>query len=87
MFGSRFPTQKQLNENLPTNLVKDGRVVRLAGLEIIPYVIGQSKSADSVIYWLPSLNSAIVGDLVNAMTISAPTLSLQNWLEQLERMK
>jgi glyoxylase-like metal-dependent hydrolase (beta-lactamase superfamily II) len=39
------------------------------------------------VYHLPELNQLIVGDLVNVLTISAPTVSLKNWLAQLHRIK
>ena len=49
--------------------------------------MGPSESSAAVVYALPDLNHIIVGDLVNVLTISAPTLSLQNWLTQLQAIK
>ena len=86
MFGIRFPTQATLEEHLPTDLVTDGREVSVAGLRIVPYVMGASESAAAVVYHLPELNAAVVGDLVNVLTIAAPTLSLDEWLGQLDRL-
>lgn len=50
-------------------------------------LMGPSESPAAVAYRLPYRNAAIVGDLINVLTISAPTLSLKNWLEQLDRME
>lgn len=87
MFGSRFPTQAMINEHLPDRLVEDGRSVTIAGLRVVPMLMGPSESPAAVVYHLPERNAAIVGDLVNVLTISAPTLSLKTWLEQLDRME
>lgn len=87
MFGVRFASQETLNANLPTHLVEDGERFEVAGLEIVAHHMGASESPAAVIYHLPSLNAAIVGDLVNVLTISAPTLSLDQWLQQLDRIE
>lgn len=86
MFGSRYPTQEELNRHLPTHLVRDGVPFTVAGLRITPLLMGPSESAAAVIYLLPDRRTAIVGDLVNVLTVAAPTLSLARWLEQLDRI-
>ena len=87
MFGSRFPTQEMLDANLPDRIVEDGKPFTVAGLMVTPLVMGASESAAAVVYQLPDLDAAIVGDLVNVLTISAPTLSLDAWLGQLDRIE
>ena len=86
MFGSRFPTQEMLDANLPDRIVRDAEPFFVAELEVTPMVMDPSESAAAVVYMLPEFNAAIVGDLVNVLTISAPTLSLDAWLEQLDRI-
>lgn len=87
MFGSRFATQATLNAHLPDRTVRDGRPVTIAGLRVVPLVMGASESPAAVVYLLPDQNAAIVGDLVNVLTISAPMVSLATWLEQLDRIE
>ena len=87
MFGSRFPTQAMLDANLPNRLVTDQRRFSVAGLEIVPLVMGASESKAAVVYVLPTLDIAILGDLVNVLTVAAPTLSLDEWLRQLDRIE
>jgi glyoxylase-like metal-dependent hydrolase (beta-lactamase superfamily II) len=87
MFGSRYPTQEELNRHLPTHLVRDGEPFTVAGLRITPLLMGPSESAAAVVYLLPDRRTAIVGDLVNVLTVAAPTLSLARWLEQLDRIE
>ena len=87
MFGVRFATQETLNEHLPTDLVEDGVPFEVAGLRVVPLVMGGSESPAAVVYWLPSLNVAVVGDLVNVLVISAPTVSLDARLDQLDRIE
>lgn len=87
MFGSRFPTQAMINAHLPDRIVQDGRPLSIAGLQVVPMLMGQSESPAAVVYRLPQRNAVIVGDLVNVLTISAPMVSLENWLTQLDRME
>ena len=86
MFGIRFATQAELDENLPTEFVADGEAFEVAGLRIVPYVMGASESPAAVVYHLPDVGAAVVGDLVNVLTISAPMVSLGEWLAQLDRL-
>jgi glyoxylase-like metal-dependent hydrolase (beta-lactamase superfamily II) len=87
MFGSRFPTQAELDRHLPTQIVRDGRSFTVAGLTITPLVMGASESAAAVVYLIPARDAAIVGDLVNVLTVAAPTISLARWLQQLDRIE
>lgn len=87
MFGSRFPTQTELNQHLPTRFVRDGQPFTVSGLRITPLVMGPSESPAAVVYLLPERRAAIVGDLVNVLTVAAPTISLARWLEQLDRIE
>lgn len=87
LFGSRFPTQSMIEEHLPTELLEDAVTVTVAGLRILPLLMEASESKAAVVYYLPELEAAIVGDLVNVLTISAPTLSLATWLTQLDRLE
>lgn len=87
MFGTRFPSQAMLDANLPDRLVTDQQRFLVAGLEIVPLVMGASESKAAVVYILPTLGTAIVGDLVNVLTVAAPTLSLDEWLRQLDRIE
>ncbi|MFA9200542.1 MAG: MBL fold metallo-hydrolase [Cypionkella sp.] len=87
MFGSRFPTQAELNRHLPTHLLRDAEPFTVAGLTITPLVMGPSESQAAAVYLLPGRRTAIVGDLVNVLTVSAPTLSLGSWLDQLDRIE
>lgn len=50
-------------------------------------LMGPSESAAAVVYLLLERRTAIVGDLVNVLTVAAPTISLSRWLEQLDRTK
>ena len=86
LFGIRFATQETLNDHLPTDLVTDGVPFEVAGLRVVPLVMGGSESPAAVVYWMPSLNAAVVGDLVNVLVVSAPTVSLDTWLGQLDRL-
>jgi glyoxylase-like metal-dependent hydrolase (beta-lactamase superfamily II) len=86
MFGSRFPTQAELNRHLPTHFLRDGVTFSLAGLRIKPLLMGPSESPAAVVYLLPEKRAAIVGDLVNVLTVAAPTISLARWLDQLDRI-
>lgn len=83
MFGSLFPTQQELDQHLPTDIVTDGVPFIVAGLTLTPLVMGPSESPAAVVYVVPERNSAFVGDLVNVLTVAAPTISLNAWLEQL----
>lgn len=87
MFGSRFPTQAMINADLPDRLVRDGRTVTVAGLRVTPMVMEASESPAAVVYVLPDRGAAVVGDLVNVLTISAPMVSLKTWLTQLDRLE
>ena len=87
MFGTRFPSQAMLDANLPDRLVTDEQRFSVAGLEIVPLVMGASESKAAVVYILPTLGIAIVGDFVNVLTVAAPTLSLDEWLRQLDRIE
>ena len=87
MFGARFPTQETIDRHLPTELAKDGEPFEVAGLKVVPLAMGGSESPAAVVYHLPELNAAIVGDLVNVLTVSAPTVSLDGWLGQLDRLE
>ena len=87
LFGSRFATQETLNRHLPNRFVRDRRAITVAGLRIVPLVMGASESPAAMVYFLPDQNAAITGDLVNVLTISAPMVSLATWLEQLDRIE
>jgi glyoxylase-like metal-dependent hydrolase (beta-lactamase superfamily II) len=87
MFGSRYPTQAELNRHLPTQFVRDGEPFMVAGLRITPLLMGPSESPAAVVYLVPERGAAIVGDLVNVLTVAAPTISLTRWLEQLDRIE
>lgn len=86
LFGERFPTQAMIDANLPDHIVADGEPVMIAGLEIVPHLMGASESAAAVVYDIPSLGAVVTGDLVNVLTIAAPTLSLATWLTQLDQL-
>jgi glyoxylase-like metal-dependent hydrolase (beta-lactamase superfamily II) len=87
MFGAAYPTQQQIDANLPSRFVRNGKPIIIAGLRIDPLVMGPSESPAATVYRLPQLRAVMTGDLVNVLTVSAPVQSLDNWLRQLDRIE
>lgn len=86
MFGVTYPTQAQINANLPNRTLVDGRAVEVGGLRVVPMLFGPSESPAATAYRLPQLGAILTGDLVNVLTASAPVESLNNWLVQIDRI-
>jgi glyoxylase-like metal-dependent hydrolase (beta-lactamase superfamily II) len=87
LLGEQFPTQAQINANLPNRLIQSEVPFEIGGLRIKPIILGPSESPAATVYLLPQLNAAISGDLINVLTVPAPVESLASWLVQLNQIE
>jgi glyoxylase-like metal-dependent hydrolase (beta-lactamase superfamily II) len=62
MFGAAYPTQQQIDANLPSRFVRNGKPIIIAGLRIEPLVMGPSESPAATVYRLPQLRAVMTGD-------------------------
>lgn len=86
MFGERFPTQAMIDAHLPDMILTDGQATEVDGLSIKTHLFAPSESPGAAVYELPQLGRIIVGDLVNVLTFPAPTVSVERWIGQLDRI-
>jgi glyoxylase-like metal-dependent hydrolase (beta-lactamase superfamily II) len=87
LFGQRFPTQAQINANLPNRLIHSEAPIEIGGLHIVPMIMEPSESPAATVYHLPQLNAAVSGDSINVLVVPAPVESLANWLKQLNQIE
>lgn len=87
MFGDTYPSQAQIDANLPDRTLANDRAVEVGGLRVVPMLFGASESPAATVYRLPQIGAIITGDLINVLTVSAPVESLDDWLAQLDRIE
>lgn len=82
--GDLFPSQAQIDANLPDRRIDDGDIVELGGLRFEVHEMGPSEAEVTSMLYLRDQAILFVGDLINDGFVPAPLESLDNWLLQLD---
>ena len=85
--GDLFPSQQEINENLPDRVVEDGDIVELGGLRLEIHEMGPSEAEVSSMIFLRDEGLLFAADLINDGFVPAPLESLENWLVQLDEIE
>lgn len=83
-FGEDFPAAFPE----PTDIIRDGEAIEVAGVTIVPYILRQNEAFETVIFHLPSDKALFTADLVNHDTL--PVLyqgGLDSWIDQLRSLR
>ncbi len=82
--GDIFPTQAEIDANLPDRVIADGDLIDLGGLRIVVYELGASEAEVSTMLYLPNQGILFAADLINNGFVPAPLENLDTWLVHLD---
>ena len=82
--GDIFPTQADIDANLPDRVIADGDVVELGGVRIEVHALGASEAEATSMLYLPEHDILMAGDLINNGFVPAPLENLDAWLDHLD---
>ena len=82
--GDDFPSQSELNNALPDNIVSGGQVFEIESVKIRIDTVEAGEAEKGIVLYLPDHNTLFAADVLNNGFVPAPLESLDGWLKTLD---
>ena len=79
-----FPSQSELNDALPDNVVIGGQILEIDSVKIRIDTVEAGEAEKGIVLYLPDHNTLFAADVLNNGFIPAPLESLDGWLKTLD---